>query len=78
MLLSLRSPAEGEGHEGFPSPPEKDLESFRMDWLDLLAVQGTLKSLLQYQSLKASILRAKEEVEQCYDDLQDLLDLRLG
>ena len=29
----------------------------RMDWLDLLAVQGTLKSLLQYHSLKASILR---------------------
>ena len=31
--------------------------SFRMDWLDLLAVQGTLKSLLQYHSSKASILR---------------------
>ena len=31
--------------------------SFRMDWLDLLAVQGTLKSLLQHHSLKASILR---------------------
>ena len=31
--------------------------SFRMDWLDLLAVQGTLKSLLQHQSSKASILR---------------------
>ena len=30
---------------------------FRMDWLDLLAVQGTLKSLLQHSSLKASILR---------------------
>ena len=30
--------------------------SFRMDWLDLLSVQGTLKSLLQHQSLKASIL----------------------
>ena len=30
---------------------------FRMDWLDLLAVQGTLKSLLQHHSLKASILR---------------------
>ena len=30
--------------------------SFRMDWLDLLAVQGTLKSLLQHHSLKASIL----------------------
>ena len=33
------------------------LISFRMDWLDLLAVQGTLKSLLQHHSLKASILR---------------------
>ena len=32
------------------------LISFRMDWLDLLAVQGTLKSLLQHQSSKASIL----------------------
>ena len=32
------------------------LISFRMDWLDLLAVQGTLKSLLQYHSLKASAL----------------------
>ena len=31
--------------------------SFRIDWLDLLAVQGTLKSLLQYHSSKASILR---------------------
>ena len=37
------------------SPSE--LISFRMDWLDLLAVQGTLKSLLQYHSSKASILR---------------------
>ena len=33
------------------------LISFRIDWLDLLAVQGTLKSLLQHDSLKASILR---------------------
>ena len=33
------------------------LSSFRMDWLDLLAVQGTLKSLLQHHSSKASILR---------------------
>ena len=34
-----------------------ELISFRMDWLDLLAVQGTLKSLLQHHSLKASILQ---------------------
>ena len=33
------------------------LISFRMDWLDLLAVQGTLKSLLQHHSSKASILQ---------------------
>ena len=36
--------------------PSKGLISFRMDWLDLLAVQGTLKSLLQHHSSKASIL----------------------
>ena len=40
-----------------PSNEYSGLISFRMDWLDLLAVQGTLKSLLQYHSSKASILR---------------------
>ena len=39
-----------------PSKVIPGLISFRMDWLDLLAVQGTLKSLLQYHSSKASIL----------------------
>ena len=39
-----------------PSNEYSGLISFRMDWLDLLAVQGTLKSLLQYHSPKASIL----------------------
>ena len=39
-----------------PSNEHPGLISFRMDWLDLPAVQGTLKSLLQHQSLKASIL----------------------
>ena len=39
-----------------PSREHPGLTSFRMDWLDLLAVQGTLKSLLQYHSSKASIL----------------------
>ena len=39
-----------------PSNEHPRLISFRMDWLDLLAVQGTLKSLLQYHSSKASIL----------------------
>ena len=40
-----------------PSYEHSGLISFRMDWLDLLAVQGTLKSLLQHHSSKASILR---------------------
>ena len=40
-----------------PSNKHLGLISFRMDWLDLLAVQGTLKSLLQHHSSKASILR---------------------
>ena len=40
-----------------PSNEYSWLTSFRMDWLDLLAVQGTLKSLLQHQSSKASILQ---------------------
>ena len=40
-----------------PSKEYQGLISFRMDWLDLLAVQGTLKSLLQHHSSKASILR---------------------
>ena len=40
-----------------PSNNHSGLISFRMDWLDLLAVQGTLKSLLQHHSSKASILQ---------------------
>ena len=40
-----------------PTNEHPGLISFRMDWLDLLAVQGTLKSLLQHHSSKASILR---------------------
>ena len=40
-----------------PSKEHPRLISFRMDWLDLLAVQGTLKSLLQHYSSKASILQ---------------------
>ena len=39
-----------------PSNEYSGLISFRMDWLDLLAVQGTLKNLLQYHSSKVSIL----------------------
>ena len=41
-----------------PSNEHPGLVSFRMDWLDLLAVQGTLKTLLQHHSSKASILRS--------------------
>ena len=41
-----------------PSNEYSGLTSVRMDWLDLLAVQGTLKSLLRHQSSKASILRS--------------------
>ena len=40
-----------------PSNEYSGLISFRVDWLDLLAVQGTVKSLLQHHSLKASILQ---------------------
>ena len=40
-----------------PSKEHPGLISFRMDWLDLLAVQGTLKSLFQHHSSKASILQ---------------------
>ena len=40
-----------------PSNEYSELISSRIDWLDILAVQGTLKSLLQHYSLKASILR---------------------
>ena len=44
-----------------PSNEYSGLISFRMDWLDLLAVQGTLKSLLQHHSSKASILQHSAE-----------------
>ena len=40
-----------------PSSEYSGLISFRMDWLDLLVAQGTLKSLLQHHSLKASVLQ---------------------
>ena len=44
----------------FPSKEHPGLISFWMDWLDLLAVQGTLKSLLQHHSSKASILQCSD------------------
>ena len=43
-----------------PSNEYSGLISFRMDWLDLLAVQGTLKSLLQHHSSKASVLHCSD------------------
>ena len=43
-----------------PSNEYSGLISFRIDWLDLLAIQGTLRSLLQYHSSKASILRCSK------------------
>ena len=46
-----------------PSNEHPGLISFRMDWLDLFAVQGTLKSLLQHHSSKASIFRCSAFVE---------------
>ena len=59
-----------------PSNEHPGLISFRMDWLDLLAVQGTLKSLLQHHSSKASILPCSAFfIEWFYEDLQDLLEL---
>ena len=58
MVLSIRWPK----HWSFscsisPSSEYSGLISFRMDWLDLLAVQGTLKSLFQHHSSEASILQ---------------------
>ena len=44
-----------------PSNEHPGLISFRMDWLDLLAVQGTLKSLLQHHSSKASIFQGNSK-----------------
>ena len=43
-----------------PSNEYSEMISFRMDWLDLLAVEGTLKSLLQHHSSKASILQRSD------------------
>uniref|UniRef100_A0AC11EL88 Uncharacterized protein n=2 Tax=Ovis aries TaxID=9940 RepID=A0AC11EL88_SHEEP len=57
-LLRIRWPKYWSFHcNNSPSNVHSGLTSFRMDWLDLLAVQGTLKSLLQHHSSKASILR---------------------
>ena len=49
--------ASGDQTIGVSASAYSELISFRMDWLDLLAVQGTFKSLLQHHSSKASILQ---------------------
>ena len=54
--LHIRWPKYWSFSFSIPSNEHPGLISFRMDWLDLLAVQGTLKSLLQHHSSKASIL----------------------
>ena len=60
--LHIRWPTDTPKYRSFnfnisPSNEHPGLISFRMDWLDLLSVQGTLKSLLQHHSSKASILQ---------------------
>ena len=56
-VLRIRWPKYwSSGFSNSPSNEYSGLISFRMDWLDLLAVQGTLKSFLQHHSSKASIL----------------------
>ena len=60
MSELFASGAQSIGAFGFSIRPFNEysgLISFRMDWVDLLAVQGTLKSLLQHHNLKASILQ---------------------
>ena len=60
-VLSIRWPKyQSLGFSISPSNEYSGLISFRMDWLDLLAVQGTHKSLLQYHSSKASILQCSD------------------
>ena len=59
-----------------PSNEHPWLISFRMDWLDLLAVQGTLKNLLQHHSSKASILWCSAECITIYFTNSRLLDVR--
>ena len=57
-VLHMRWPKDWSFSSSFsPSIEYSGLISFRMDWLDLLAVQGTLKSLLQHHSPKATILQ---------------------
>ena len=55
--LRMRWPKKSFSFSISPSNEHPGLISFRMDWLDLLVVQGTLKSLLQHHGSKASILQ---------------------
>ena len=58
LTLHIRWPKDWSFSFGIsPSSEYSELISFRMDWLDLLAVQGTLKSLLQHHSSKVSALQ---------------------
>ena len=63
-----------------PSKEHPRLISFRMDWLDLLAVQGTLKNLVQHYSSKASILRclAFFTIQFSHPDANPNTDVRLA
>ena len=56
MSQLFASGGQSTGVSASTSNEHPGLNSFRMDWLDLLAVQGTLKSLLQHHSSKVSIL----------------------
>ena len=56
QFITSRGQSTGVSASACPSNENSGLISFRMDWLDLLAVQGILKSLLQHHSSKASIL----------------------
>ena len=57
MSQFLTSGGQSIGVSASASALSMNIQHFKMDWLDLLAVQGTLKSLLQHHSSKASILR---------------------
>ena len=65
-----------------PSKEIPGLISFRMDWLDLLAVQGTLKSLLQHHSSKASVLQRSAfftvQLSHPYMTTGKTIDLQIG
>ena len=62
QLFAWGGQSTGVSASALPSKEIPGLISFRMDWLDLLAVQGTLKSLLQHHSSKASILQCSAAI----------------